>query len=85
MNETKIDWRAAFADAHPEPGASEDVLAAAIAGLRLPPSEGEAYEIDRSQSNPFPKGDRLYAAWRPIPRLSTPRVTERRERAFASS
>jgi hypothetical protein len=61
-----IDWPAVFTEAHPEPGASAEDLAAALADLRRPLSDEEAYEIARSQRNPFPKKDQLHAAWRPF-------------------
>jgi hypothetical protein len=66
MQPARIDWPAVFAEAHPQPGASEKDLAAALADLRRPLSDAEAKEIARSQSNPFPSDDPLHAAWRPF-------------------
>src|SRR5438874_13163602 len=66
MDTASIDWPATFAEAHPEPGASEENLAVALADLRRPLSRRETAEIARSQSNPFPPTDPLHAVWRPF-------------------
>jgi hypothetical protein len=66
MEPARSNWPAVFAEAHPEPGASDEILAAAIADLRRPLTEEEAKGIARSQSNPFPGNDPLHAAWKPF-------------------
>jgi hypothetical protein len=66
MNATSINWPAVFAEAHSQPGASAEDLACALADLRKPLSGREAAAIAQSQSNPFPGGDPLHAAWRPF-------------------
>lgn len=66
MDAEKIDWSSVFADAYPEPGASEEDLAAALADLRRLLSDEEADEIARSLTNPFPKSDPLHFSWRPF-------------------
>jgi hypothetical protein len=61
-----VDWPSVFEEAHPEPGASEAVIAQFVAQIRHPLSDTELREINAGQSNPFPPRDPLYAAWRPL-------------------
>ncbi len=61
-----MDWASVFDEAHPQPGAPEDVIARLVAEVGRPVSAAEAREANAGQSNPFPEGDPLHAAWRPI-------------------
>src|SRR5438105_4911264 len=66
MDAAMIEWPTVFAEAHAQPGISEEDLAAALADLRRPLSKEEVDAIAGSQSNPFPKRDPMHAAWTPF-------------------
>jgi hypothetical protein len=61
-----IDWSSVFDEAYPVAGVSTADLERLVAtvGQQLTPAEIKA--INSGQRNPFPKGDPLYAAWRPF-------------------
>jgi hypothetical protein len=61
-----IDWSSIFDEASPSPGASEAEIERFVATIGQPLSPGEIAEINRSQQNPFPKEDPLYAVYRPF-------------------
>jgi hypothetical protein len=61
-----MDWSAVFDDMYPLPGASEAEIAQFVASIGAPLSKAEVAVINRSQRNPFPKGDPLHAAYRPF-------------------
>ena len=58
------DWSAVFDEAYPAAGASEAIVARLAASVGEPLSVAEIETINRSQENPFPKGDPLHAAYR---------------------
>ena len=60
-----MDWASVFDEVHPKPGASDAVIKQFVAEVLRPMSAAEVREANASQSNPFPKGDSLYSAWKP--------------------
>jgi hypothetical protein len=61
-----MDWLTVFDEAHPKAGASDAEIAHLVASVRQPLSDAELAAVNRSQKNPFPKGDPLYFAYRPF-------------------
>jgi hypothetical protein len=61
-----IDWSAVFDEAYPVAGASAADLERFVATVGQPPTPAEVKRVNRGQRNPFPKGDPLYASWRPF-------------------
>jgi hypothetical protein len=61
-----IDWSRVFDEVHPAAGASAADLKRLIASVGQPLTPSEVKAIRHSQRNPFPKGDPLYASWRPF-------------------
>jgi hypothetical protein len=61
-----IDWSQVFEEAHPDPGASEEEIAAFLAELGRPLSPEEIAEVNRWNTNPFRPSDPLHASWRPF-------------------
>jgi hypothetical protein len=61
-----VDWFAVFDEAYPVRGATVGDIKRLVESVTRPVSPVEVEEINRSQQNPFPKGDPLYASWRPF-------------------
>jgi hypothetical protein len=61
-----VDWLSVFDEARPDPGASDGDIERFVATVGKPPTAAEVRAVHRSQSNPFPKGDPLHAAYRPF-------------------
>jgi hypothetical protein len=67
-----IDWSQVFEDARPEPGASEEEIAAFLAELGRPLSPREVADVNRWNTNPFAPSDPLHAEWRPFDAAAWP-------------
>src|SRR5262245_33058284 len=61
-----MDWRSVFDEAQPEPGASDAEIERFAASIGRPLTAAEVEEVNRSQQNPYPADDPLYAAYRPF-------------------
>jgi hypothetical protein len=61
-----IDWSSIFDESYPVAGASAADLQRFVATVGQPITPGEVNAINQGQRNPFPKGDPLYASWRPF-------------------
>jgi SMI1/KNR4 family protein SUKH-1 len=61
-----IGWSLVFDEGYPAAGASAAELARFVATVAQPLSAVEIETINQGQRNPFPKGDPLYASWRPF-------------------
>jgi hypothetical protein len=61
-----MDWDSVFDTTQKEPGAPQSVLDRFVAEVGLPITAQEVETINRSQQNPFPPTDPLYAAYRPF-------------------
>jgi hypothetical protein len=61
-----MDWASVFDEVHPEPGASDAVIAQFVAEIDRPVSAAEIREVNAGQTNPLPAADPLHAAWRPF-------------------
>jgi hypothetical protein len=65
-----INWESIFEKAYPVPGANREEIERFVNSLMAPLSEDEIDEINRWQTNPFPKKDPLHRYYRPFdPRL----------------
>ncbi len=60
-----MDWDSVFDTTQKEPGAPQAVLDRFVAEVGLPITAEEVETVNRSQQNPFPPIDPLYAAYRP--------------------
>ena len=61
-----IDWSAIFDESHPNPGASETVIAQLLDEITRPLTEAEIQTANAVQRNPYPTSDRLHATWQPF-------------------
>jgi SMI1 / KNR4 family (SUKH-1) len=61
-----MDWPSVFDETIPEPGATEAELHHFVVTVGQLLSAAEVAEVNRSQTNPFPKGDPLHGAYRPF-------------------